>query len=95
MIQQKMSTFTLRYRFSHYDKEEFIVYLSQNIFDNNIILKNKFIKLQILIRNEAEEITPFSEYYKLRDGEVFEYHNWDRIGVCELKQKFLNNTPLN
>lgn len=79
MVKHEVSRFTLRYRFSHYDKEEYIVYLSHNIFDPLVVDACPYIDIQILIKNEAGQIQPFAQYVEERNGNIFNHHNWDML----------------
>lgn len=91
MIKHKVSIFELRFRESHYNKEEYIVGLSHAIFHPEILDKDElFIDLRVRIRNEAGGVKPFSKYMEERNGEIFVSHNWDMINKSEVKRHYLS-----
>lgn len=93
MIKHGVNHFNLRYRASHYDKENFIVYLTQPIFSREDMDKDElFIDMRIYIEGECfNDRMTFSDYMKKRDGNIFNNHNWDMINKSEVERKFLNN----
>lgn len=91
MINHKVNNFELRFRESHYNKEDYIVELSHSIFSPEELDKDKlWIDLRINIVNEAEICKPFSEYLEERNGDVFNSHHWSMINKGQVKSHYMS-----
>jgi hypothetical protein len=96
MIKNGVDHFCLRYRASHYDKENFSVYLTHLIFSPEYLDKDElFIDMRVYTKGEClDDRMSFSDYMERREGNIFDNHNWDMINKSEVRIKFLNNLPV-
>lgn len=89
MIKHNVNRFELRFRESHYNKENYGVHLSRPILNPEYLLPDEnFIDLRVLIANEANVGDLFQNYMEERDGEIFRNHNWDMINKAEVEKHY-------
>lgn len=90
MIKHNVNRFELRFRESHYNKEEYVVGLSHAIFYPEYLDTDElFIDLRVNIKYESGVVKSFSEYMEER-GDIFRNHNWDIINKYEVESHYLN-----
>jgi hypothetical protein len=91
MIKHEVDCFDLRFRESHYNKENYTVMFSHSIFCPEKLNKDElFIDLRINIVDESDIQRPFSKYMEERDGEIFNNHNWDMINKGEVRKHYFS-----
>lgn len=90
MIKHNVNRFELRFRESHYNKEEYKVGLSHAIFYPKLLDKDElFIDVRVNIEYESGVVKSFSEYMEER-GDIFRNHNWDIINKYEVERHYLS-----
>lgn len=93
MLSNNKLDFYMKYRYNHYDKEEYKIFLFTK---NNFGIFNLYNKVEvyILVCDESEKTMTLSEYIKMRNHNILKSHYWE-IPISSIYSRYMKNEWLN